>query len=572
MSGTDSVSVMTEAIQAENPMTDRVPIFNKATMIAFTGQLDTKQVTTSLEVGRESLLAYYNGERQRVRELMASADAAAVAKLTTELKEYDHIFLELAGCLFEVNVVYQKNGQPYGHAYIWTNSPVFYNICAGLNPDGSQRLISAPDPEWVASMGLPTTVITLEDLEDFSLQSETPERYSNPPLVIISDPEPLFALPQVELREDQRAAVKANAKTYSTPDRMLYAKTPEELQAVKDYLLSTPALAKFADDAAGWVARKFENIEQSRRVILGDQFIPLPTAWDVTWDPANPPSFFPEDFEPPTTVPIKIERAYVKEPDACYDKSILCARNVPGWVTEGMLRDVFGKYSTDRRPHIATRNGVEGVTITFPEIHLTPDGTGHRPARLDAWGLPSQMVTIAFSSVLDHQYDAMFALRMCRRVVLMAPNPLPDMAEVTLFFDFWIRSEFARSHGHDRAPELNASRGIRPRDSRGHGHEHPHPHGQPQPHPHPHPHGRNRGDVHRGPRDFRRGDCIPGGRGLPPPRRTVQSDPESSTNGWHEKLLITPATTRPETTKPMLPMRRGALPPMRTIHDQRVRA
>lgn len=48
----------------------------------------------------------------------------------------------------KLNLVTNKDNQSLGYAYLWVADEKLYNICCGLNPDGSERIEQIPDPDW----------------------------------------------------------------------------------------------------------------------------------------------------------------------------------------------------------------------------------------------------------------------------------------------------------------------------------------------------------------------------------------------------------------------------------------
>lgn len=55
---------------------------------------------------------------------------------------------EISKATYEVNVVSDTRGKLFGVAYVWVASEKVYNILIGLNPDGTERVGTFPDPEW----------------------------------------------------------------------------------------------------------------------------------------------------------------------------------------------------------------------------------------------------------------------------------------------------------------------------------------------------------------------------------------------------------------------------------------
>lgn len=52
-------------------------------------------------------------------------------------------------CLYNVNLVSDRDGKPSGYGYIWVSNPEVYHLLLGRNIDGTERVECFPDPTWV---------------------------------------------------------------------------------------------------------------------------------------------------------------------------------------------------------------------------------------------------------------------------------------------------------------------------------------------------------------------------------------------------------------------------------------
>lgn len=574
--------------------------FNTSNMIAFTARLAQKQVADSFEVFRRNLLKEFAEDVEGLEAEIATTDGSEKAELRAQVRKLQNYLTEVRAATIVINVVTNAAGEPFGHAYVWTSSPVLYNLLTGFNPDGSVRMKKVPAPVWDGKPDdfpeggteeeLAAYIESMIDEQTKGMDPESSEYQAialrvkdayTPPTIEIVDPDRDLVLPVCTYTPEQRAAVLADVRDLSTPRRSLYARTPAELEEVAKLLRANPRTAKYADNPRDWIAHEIERIESSREKILMDKYTPMPRVWDPRWVEGET-VFLPPDFEVPKHAPINVERAYVKEPDPSVDKHTLCCRDVPSWVTAEMLHAIFAKFSTDSRVRKVMEDKAER-TITFPHVRLNPDGTGRRAERPDLWGGTYRMANIAFSNAGDSQWDASFALQMCKRVVLPVPDHVTTGPRTaSLIFSLWIKNTYASGfggRGADRRDDrTDAGRGWVPREGgvRGGGRGWTGPPRE----------GGGRGWAPRdsGPREDTRPRLpVPTvSTGLPPPRTATDTPQLVSgpfTDGrlveksgppvsvWGQRSRDKPPSTTPEATLPMPPSSapRGGLPPPRTV-------
>lgn len=454
--------------------------FNKSSMYAKTGFLTKAQVTTSLENTKRALVEHY-GTKVDDAQVKLAADAAN-KELEAEYRELTRVFSELSAALFEVNVVMKVTGELFGYSYVWTNSECFFNILCGYNPDGSSRSKTIVNPEWEAPEDLAEIDLTAPDALDQielhiqsiiemsteGLDQGSPEyeeavrtvreQYAYDTIEIPGDP---IIIPfPVEYDDEQYAKLTEDIIKKSTPQKELYAKTPQELEAVAERLRQDPKTAKYAEDPAGWVTYTRDQIEATRKTILGDDYTPLPDQWLALWV-VKPPVFLPKGFKPNRLCGVIIERASVKEPEPSINKNVIAVKFIPSWVTEQMFLGVFSKFSTDKRRREVLQADRTVKTFSYPTVMFDPNGTDAKYPKADQWGGNFKTANIVFSDLGDSQWDASFALQMCRQVTFRKPASVsqgPDTALVV--FNFMIKPEFLKLQAErDRAGGRGGGRG-----------------------------------------------------------------------------------------------------------------
>lgn len=433
---------------------DRPYHFNKSSLYAQIGVLDSEQVTLALETARSQCIEHLKTIIAGLKEENRLVDIAP----------YQLYLDHLSAALPEVNVVTDINGHTFGHAYIWTGCEELYNVLVGLEYSGAERLETIEDATWIkpaemdwdhhdvstheariaaivqAEIEAADAVVHANWADDESpeeIEARVRERYQ--PKYLTNRLPPIVSLPGIEYTEAQMAKAIETLQTLSTPNRLLYAKSPQELRAVAEHLRQDPRAAKYLPEPKAWIAEQWDRIEKARAVYMGEAYIPLPTEWDPKWG-SNPPVILPEGFEPSTIGYIKVDRSMVRDPDGDEDKSTLCCRRAPHWVTETMIREAFNKFNTERR---LNRVIVRGQTqdVSYPQVRFQKDPSD----RKDAWGQPSKIVLVCFSKLVPCDYDGLFALQMRKKVTFSKPAGLPPghdedgypVDAVTLIFSCW---------------------------------------------------------------------------------------------------------------------------------------
>ncbi len=108
-------------------------------------------------------------------------------------------------CNIKVNLIVNKNGEYYGFGYIRVSNEAVYWMLLGRNPDGTDRVLEYPDPNWV-SPAPKEDITSEEEQEKFTEMSwyeitQEDEKYNHP--IIKEDLGPLIVIPGYKYDELQ---------------------------------------------------------------------------------------------------------------------------------------------------------------------------------------------------------------------------------------------------------------------------------------------------------------------------------------------------------------------------------
>ena len=67
---------------------------------------------------------------------------------TKAIEEHQKVHRVNLACPFRVNFVEDKDGKPFGFAFVFVRNPAVYHMLLGKNPDGSDRIEYHDDPSW----------------------------------------------------------------------------------------------------------------------------------------------------------------------------------------------------------------------------------------------------------------------------------------------------------------------------------------------------------------------------------------------------------------------------------------
>ena len=402
---------------------------NLCNMFSQTSELTEAQIRTSYEISKEVFLKKLNAQLDTTDN-------------QTEVNAIRQAITSISGAQFKINVVVVKgpNGESnfIGHTYFWTDKPMLFNALVGNNFDGSPRIFQVPDPKWVRKEDMPLNPDDDEDFIQEIIEADTKgmdpnsleyrtlvdqiKEYYTAPLIYKSIP--LMTLFQVEYTPSQLETIWEKLTNFSTPDKRLYAKTPEELSDLKDQMLKDPRLKHKANDPQKWIDDTLKITEDYRMSYLGETYYTkLPTEWDPEWDDEEGPTvYIPTGFEIkdlPKSCGFLFNPAHVTDhADGSIISEIVSPKPVPHFVKVGDILNHLGMYSTDIRTY---KNLDTGASYTFPIVKLTPDLKNK-----DEWGKQSQKLHIKFSNSGDSEWDALFALRMIKQLTIDAPYPSLD--------------------------------------------------------------------------------------------------------------------------------------------------
>ncbi len=143
-------------------------------------------------------------------------------EVITKLRElgYEPPQVEIK-CNIKVNLIVNKNGEYYGFGYVRVSDERVYWMLLGRNPDGSERVIEYPDPNWAP----PSTTNTFEeDQEKFTEMSwyeiaQEEDKHIQP--IIREDLGPLMVIPGYEYDAKQYQHLQEVAlKTGKDPSKV----------------------------------------------------------------------------------------------------------------------------------------------------------------------------------------------------------------------------------------------------------------------------------------------------------------------------------------------------------------
>ena len=112
-------------------------------------------------------------------------------------------------CEFYINVVENKDGFKYGHAYAWVSSPSVYNALIGKNFDGSDRFEMVEDDNWnPPERDYDEAMKEAENSGDWSIIGDIEEAYTRPE--IKRDLEPLIIPPGIKYTDEQKSSLETS--------------------------------------------------------------------------------------------------------------------------------------------------------------------------------------------------------------------------------------------------------------------------------------------------------------------------------------------------------------------------
>lgn len=340
----------------------------------------TLRVTTG-PLDREDVITAFRHNVDELRKTLETDD---------RLRSYR---AALSDIRIEVNVVTDRAGSKFGYAFVHVKPPALYHLLLGRKPDGTINYEEMPDPDWFS------------DPVDFDWENYTIDGVS-------TDDVKATALYKEWLKNEDLDSSDAN----------VYGSSENQAQ-FKDYLRSRhePRMIK-VEEPILQVASLEYTPEQYRLLIA--------KARELGKDPKTVPTFHT----------FTITAASVSHPE---DKDLnpytLRSNDVPTWVTDESIRDVFAPYNTDQNVYSRTMtdstHGRHQREIVYPVVRKC-----QREAYRDGKPIEITNIFVEFSKALAHKHDAAVARRMCRQVQISNP----ETGEIcTILFDFW------REHARD---------------------------------------------------------------------------------------------------------------------------
>ena len=115
-------------------------------------------------------------------------------------------------CKIKVNLIVNKNSEYYGFGYIHVSDPRVYWVLLGRNTDGSERIITYPDPNWVApTLATKTPAEGTGTGVNWYEMAEEADRYIQP--MIEENLGPLTIIPGYKYDEEQYAHLQDVAES-----------------------------------------------------------------------------------------------------------------------------------------------------------------------------------------------------------------------------------------------------------------------------------------------------------------------------------------------------------------------
>jgi len=225
---------------------------------------------------------------------------------------------------FRTNVVVDKDGGVYGFGYLWLESPELYNMLLGLNPDGSERVETHPDPNWVEpEIPLETA---LESADSAEATLNTPDTLNT-----LEKDSGTDSWGDVDAREE------AVRKLYVCP-------------VITNYLspLMTLPNYRYTDDQL----EHLEMLQATKQLDSGISGGEVPLEGGFVLAPAE-----------------------VRIPPAPFSPNVLTARRVPDWVTEAMIGREFKPYASDSTTLHTHRVREVYLREPYPWVVISRGGT-----------------------------------------------------------------------------------------------------------------------------------------------------------------------------------------------------
>ena len=317
---------------------------------------------------------------------------------------------------FSINIVCGRKGSfgngQYGFAYIWITNPIVGYILSGMNPDGTERIETSPDPEWKA----PKEALEIALSNRIKKEKENEPDYSVSVWESPRPASPFWSDLVSETEEEVRMKYVCPTITRKLPS-LVELSTFDFNEEQYEILRSMKYQAR--NDMSS----------DDRRIlcsVLNQESLPEERP---QWSEYSDYSDGEDDI--PLVGHIIIESGYIKIPSSTQTKNVLFCKSVPDFVTPDMLKQVFAHFATDRTKILITRQNGKRVSDTYPTVNIVKSKTkgkgkgknsSVKGSVVKGSGDKSSGGNMAFITFDPETVDGSFALTMTRKLELIDPK------------------------------------------------------------------------------------------------------------------------------------------------------
>jgi hypothetical protein len=235
-----------------------------------------------------------------------------------------------------------------------------------------------------------------------------------------------FTFPKIKYTDEQIKKTIDFLKDKSTPKRYLYNKTNNDIKAaIKHYC---------PDDSIPYETRKsiaieksneeFNTIEEDRKKLLGEFYVPFPLSWDkvikISNDEAK--SLLPDNYPGKKDVSIIIEKTKVHKHEGEIINKCVC-HNVPKWVDKNIIFKEFRIFNTFTGVSVNPKNPTE--KIPYPIIE-------------EEYNKFNKKVIVRFYEKGNYAYDGLFAIKYNKKIFVDIPKQFQKRDETKKILVFSI--------------------------------------------------------------------------------------------------------------------------------------
>ena len=295
------------------------------------------------------------------------------ACISKAIKEYQHKHDKNFKTSFRVNAVSNRAGKLFGYSYIWFTNPETYHLLLGRNPDGSPRVEYYDDPNWS-----PPPRPYEETLREALYQDVDPAGSTGPPML--------------------------KRKSLSWADSV---EEEERIQA----LYTCPQLTRKLDHLMPLSPIEYEKDQrdQARQLMIEE---------------AKRKNRWTEDLVivVPNMIQLIPGPAVVSSVESKYCHNVLCCLDIPTWITEKDLKNIFV-------PYVSTGSKKEHRELRVRKVN------GETREEEYPWITLNKARHMAFVTFDPLTHDAQFALLMNRKVDVTRSDRSGSRQKCTLIFN-----------------------------------------------------------------------------------------------------------------------------------------